>query len=225
MDTNIYLVWFILTQVNFNFVFFFKSYLETVTIQFKFCNSKKNLLVRYLQQNRCNFIKLQTRQQIWPLSHWTPHWSPNSRKGRSRAQKGDQRVIKEKRAPVETRGRSGSDRAILILFGSRIKAGSDRPFGLMGDQKSSGNAKGDQTPQFACKTVFFWTHFRSPKGGSMRDHTQVGMRQRFHACNSSCCGIPILQLWIQWERDPRDSIFLIHLLKIVCFYILAQQKC
>ena len=66
-----------------------------------------------------------------PRSHWTPHWCPNSRKGRSRPRKGDQRAIKEKEAPVGTRGRSGSDRAILILLGSRIQAGSDRRFGLI----------------------------------------------------------------------------------------------
>ena len=137
---------------------------------------------------------------LTPRSLWTPHWSPSSRKGRSRPRKGDKKAIKEKLPPVGMRGRSGSDRATLILLRNRIKAWSDRRCGLMGDQKSSGNAKGNQTPQFASETVVFWTHFRSQIGGSMRDHTQVGTRQRFQACNLSCCGIPISKLWIQWER-------------------------
>ena len=58
-------------------------------------------------------------------------------KGRS---KGDQRDV----CVSETQGRWGSDRAILILLGIRIKTGSDRPSGLMGDQKASWNGKVDQ---------------------------------------------------------------------------------
>ena len=39
------------------------------------------------------------------------------------------------RETVGTRGQSGSDRAIVILLESRIKAGSDRPCGLNGPSK------------------------------------------------------------------------------------------
>ena len=92
------------------------------------CDKKKIIWPKTIQTN--------LEKSPWPRSHWTPHWSPNSRKGRSRPRRSDQR-------------------AILILLGTRIKTESDRPYGLMGDQNSSGNAKGDQTPQFAGEQCSF----------------------------------------------------------------------